>query len=70
LSVCFVFTFAGLVENIIAAVEKKERLSHGLINFKDTKIKCRLYWCLIEFYGLEIQSVLVFSTQLCELLPL
>ncbi len=22
---------------------------HGLINYKDTKIKCRLYWCLIEF---------------------
>ncbi len=27
LSVCFVFTFAGLVENIIAAIEKKERPS-------------------------------------------
>ncbi len=22
---------------------------HGLINYKDTKTKCRLYWCLIEF---------------------
>jgi hypothetical protein len=20
---------------------------HGLINFKDTKIKCRLHWCLM-----------------------
>jgi hypothetical protein len=23
--------------------------SHGLINYKDTKTKCCLYWCLIEF---------------------
>jgi hypothetical protein len=22
---------------------------HGLINYKDTKTKCQLYWCLIEF---------------------
>ncbi len=22
---------------------------HGLINYKDTKTKCRLYWCLKEF---------------------
>jgi hypothetical protein len=22
--------------------------SHGLINYKDPKTKCRLYWCLIE----------------------
>jgi hypothetical protein len=22
---------------------------HGPINYKDTKTKCRLYWCLIEF---------------------
>ncbi len=22
---------------------------HGLINYKDTKTRCRLYWCLIEF---------------------
>jgi hypothetical protein len=34
---------------------------HGVINYKD--------WCRV--YRLEIQSVmLVFSTQLCELLPL
>ncbi len=40
-------------------------------NYKDTKTKCRLYWCLIEFYRLEIRSVmLVYSTQLCELLQL
>ena len=24
---------------------------HGLINYKDTKTKCRLFWCLIEFIG-------------------
>jgi hypothetical protein len=22
---------------------------HGLINYKDTETKCRLYWCLVEF---------------------
>jgi hypothetical protein len=22
---------------------------HGLITYKETKTKCRLYWCLIEF---------------------
>jgi hypothetical protein len=30
--------------------------THGLINYEDTKTKCRLYWCLIV-YRLEIQSV-------------
>ncbi len=25
------------------------RGEHGLNNYKDTKTKCRLYWCLIEF---------------------
>ncbi len=27
----------------------KECVNHGLINYKDTKTKCRLYWCLIQF---------------------
>jgi hypothetical protein len=32
------------------------------ISLKTPNPKCRLYWCLIEFYRLEIQSVmLVFS---------
>jgi hypothetical protein len=35
--------------------------AHGLINRKDTKTKCRLYWCLIEFidrrYSQSVQSV-------------
>jgi hypothetical protein len=56
--------------------------SHGLINYQDTKAKCRHLkkltyikgLCgrsLSEFIDLEIHSVmLVFSTQLCELLPL
>ncbi len=49
---------------------KDDLAGHGLINFKDTKTKCLLYWCLIDLL-LEIQSVmLVFSTQFCELLPL
>jgi hypothetical protein len=54
---------------------------HGLINYIDTKAKCRhlkkwickgtLRQMFIRVYGLEIQSImLVFSTQLCELLPL
>jgi hypothetical protein len=55
--------------------------THGLINYKDTKTKCRglkkltfkgsLRQLFIRVYGLEIQSLmLVFSTQLCQLLPL
>jgi hypothetical protein len=26
-----------------------DRPKHGLINYKETKTKCRLYWYLIEF---------------------
>ncbi len=33
------------------------------VTIKTPKPKCRLYWCLVEFFRLEIQSVmLVFST--------
>jgi hypothetical protein len=57
-----------------------KRWGQGL-NYVDTKAKCRhlknltCKWTLrqvfIRVYRLEIQSViLVFSTQLCELLPL
>ncbi len=56
-------------------------LLHRLINYIDTKAKCRhlkkftckvtLRQVLIRVYRLEIQSVmLVFSTQLCELFSL
>ncbi len=57
--------------------------AHGLINYKHTKAKCRhpKNWPVTELcgrcvmciwvYRLEIQWVtLVFSTQLCDLLPL
>ncbi len=30
-------------------VKQTYRNKHGLINYKDTKTKCRLCWCLIEF---------------------
>jgi|688.fasta_scaffold2128801_1 hypothetical protein len=45
-------------------------LPHGLLNYIDNKAKCRdLKNCPVK--GLEIHSVmLVFSIQLCELLPL
>jgi hypothetical protein len=46
---------------------------HGLINYIDTKPKCPVCKGTSRqvFIRLEIQSVmLVFSTQLCELLPL
>jgi hypothetical protein len=57
------------------------RRRHGLINYIDTKAKCHhlkrlnckgnLRQLFIKMYRLEIQSVnLVFSIQLCELLPL
>ncbi len=56
-------------------------LHHGLMNFIDTKAKCRhlkkltcngtLRQVFIRVYRLEIQSVmLIFSIQLCKLLPL
>ncbi len=56
--------------------------SHGLVNYTDTKMKCRHLKkkcpikglcdrCFSELSRLEIQSVvLVFLSQLCELLPL
>ncbi len=64
-----------------ASSSKKVNDCHWLINYKDTKAKCRhltkftckgtLRQVFIRVYRLEIQSVmLVFSTQLCELLPL
>jgi hypothetical protein len=55
---------------------------HGLINYMDTKTKCRhlkkidlerdfAAGVYIRVYRLAIQSaILVFSTQLCDLLPL
>jgi hypothetical protein len=54
---------------------------HGQIDYIETKVKCRhlktlsckgtLRQVFIRVYRLEIQSVMfVFSTQLCELLPL
>jgi hypothetical protein len=58
-----------------------EHAHHGLINYIDTKAKCRqikkftykgkLRQVFIRVYKLEIQSVmLVFLTQLCALLSL
>ncbi len=56
-------------------------LEHGLINYVDTKAKCRhlkkltckgtLRQVFIKVYRLEKQSVmLIFSARFCELLPL
>ncbi len=68
------------------SVSQEERLKghkHGLINYIDTKAKCRRLkkftrkgnlWQVfirVRFYRPKIPSVmLVFSNQLCELLPL
>jgi hypothetical protein len=30
--------------------------SHGLINYKDTKTKCCLYWCLLDFIDWRLVS--------------
>ena len=62
-------------------VTSRQQHRDGLINYIDTTAKCRHLKILtfkgtfrqvfIRVYRLEIQSVmLVFSTQLCELLPL
>jgi hypothetical protein len=61
--------------------KKGEGLDHGLVNYIDTEAKCchlkkltykgTLLQVFFRVYRLEIQSVmLVFPTQLCELLPL
>jgi hypothetical protein len=40
-------------------------LPHGLINYKDTKTKCRLYWYLIEFIvGDTVSHVGIFDLAL------
>ncbi len=45
--------------------------AHGLSNYKDTTNKMSSLLVFNRIYRLEIQSVmLVFSTQLCKLLPL
>jgi hypothetical protein len=60
--------------------EPRDDITRGLTNYIFTKAKCRhlkklackgtLRQVFIEVYILEIQSVLlVFSNQLCELLP-
>jgi hypothetical protein len=40
-----------LIANLLDLLkfENEDSYRHGLINFKDTKTKCRLYWCLFEF---------------------
>jgi hypothetical protein len=58
----------------------REGCGHGLINYKDTKAKCRHLKnrivkglcgrCLTEFIDWRYRQSLVFSTKLCELLPL
>ena len=64
----------------LAAINLLVGLVHGLINYIDTKANCRhikkitckgtLWQAFIRVYRLEIQSVmLVFSTQLFDLLP-
>jgi hypothetical protein len=60
--------------------DSKVHVHHGLINYIDTKAKCRhkkltckgtLRQVFIRVYKLVEQSVMwVFLTQLCELLPL
>jgi hypothetical protein len=62
-------------------ITQEEGDRHGLVNYKDTIAKCRhlkkltctetLRQVFIRAYRLEIQSdMLIFSIQLCELLPL
>ncbi len=66
---------------IKSAQEQGYGLAHGVVNYKDTKRKCRhlkrltcngtLRQVFIRDYRLEKQSVmLVFSAQLCELMPI
>ncbi len=48
-----------------------KRYRHGLNNYKDTKPKCRLYWCLIEFIDWRYsQSCWYFRPALWTIAPL
>ncbi len=43
---------------------------HGLINYKETKTECRLYWCLLEFIDWEYsQSYWYFWPSLVNYCP-
>ncbi len=45
--------------------------NHGLINYKHTKTKCRLYWCLIEFVDWKYsQSCWYFRPSFVTIAPL
>jgi hypothetical protein len=68
-------------DSLFASYPAHLGIAHRLINYKDTKAKCRhlkkltfkgtLPEVFIKVYRVVIHSVmLVFSTQLCELLPL
>jgi hypothetical protein len=58
-------------ECILHSQDLSYDVTHGLINYKAIKTKCRFYWCLIEIINWRYSSViLVFSIQLCEQLPL
>jgi hypothetical protein len=39
----------ALLATVLGNVMKMDPKDHGIINFKDTKTKCCLYWRLIEF---------------------
>jgi hypothetical protein len=39
----------AFLATVLGNVMKMDPKDYGLINYKDTKTKCRLYWCLIEF---------------------
>ncbi len=45
-------------------------VTHWLTNCKETKTKCRLYRCSIEFIDWRYSQLCWCSTQLCELLQL
>ncbi len=69
----FVIVFI-LLDNSASEQQEKDaryKVRKKLVFAKDTKTKRRLYLCLIEFVDWRYrQSLLVFSAQLCVLLPL
>jgi hypothetical protein len=44
--ICLIYV---VLAQLLYTTTMQEHKDNGLIKYKDTKTKCRLYWCLIEF---------------------
>jgi hypothetical protein len=59
-----------LIHEIAAATSVEVSLEHGQNIYKNTKHKCHLYWCLIEFIDLRYSQPCWYFRPSWELAPL